>query len=388
MNINYGMMKQELIRLGLDEKRAAFLVSKFQDEDFGTVTDAEAEWALKRGFIPNRVAIYGLTEENYRSYLSDLDYFMMHPLNNHFRIWINDKLTTKYVLSGSDVAAYMPAYYLYIENDGQYTYLADAPESIAKDKDFIRNLLTLKGELVLKSNNGAGGAGFVHLELRGTEIYKNGKCISESDYEALLPKLNGYVITEYIHQHKELNSIYDGAEQVLRIIVCKNVKKDKTGSDSFSTLAAYTRFGTAKCESIVNMPDGGIDVPYDENGVLRKYGIMLKKNCEDGNNLLTHHPNTNFRFEGYQLPNYAMVKEAVEKTCRYLSSLDWFGFDVIIADDGVKYTEINTLPDIDYAQYVSGPFLVTQEAKDFFAKKKTKTYPEDALWTIVKKCME
>ena len=41
-------------------------------------------WALERGFKPSSILLYGLNEENYSQYLSDVDYMRLHPLNNHF----------------------------------------------------------------------------------------------------------------------------------------------------------------------------------------------------------------------------------------------------------------------------------------------------------------
>lgn len=32
-------------------------------------------WAQKRGFLSDKIAFYGLTEENYKDYLSDFDYY-------------------------------------------------------------------------------------------------------------------------------------------------------------------------------------------------------------------------------------------------------------------------------------------------------------------------
>ncbi|WP_368041268.1 hypothetical protein [Gordonibacter massiliensis (ex Traore et al. 2017)] len=93
-------------------------------------------------------------------------------------------------------------------------------------------------------------------------------------------------------------------------------------------------------------------------------------------------------FSGFRLPNYEQAKSAVLETCAYLSSLDYFGFDVIISQDGVKFCEINTLPEMDTGQAVCGPALVTEEAKKFFESRKTKAYPKDLLLKLVMECQE
>ena len=98
-------------------------------------------WAVKRGFYPSRKELYGLNESNYKRYLSDIDYKKLYPLNNSFQIWLDDKLTTKYVLQDTRYKDYMPKYFIYIENDGCYSYLMDFDEHINKDSDSLLNLL-------------------------------------------------------------------------------------------------------------------------------------------------------------------------------------------------------------------------------------------------------
>ena len=84
---------------GMDYKWATMFVKKLADDEKQYKADeATKEWALKRGFYPGRVELYGLTEENYRYYMPDYSYFMLHPINHHFRKWL-DKLTLKYVLN-------------------------------------------------------------------------------------------------------------------------------------------------------------------------------------------------------------------------------------------------------------------------------------------------
>ena len=70
-------------------------------------------WAVRRGFYPSRIELYGLNESNYKMYLSDLDYRKIFPLNNSFQKWLDDKLTTKYVFQDARIIDFMPQYYIY-----------------------------------------------------------------------------------------------------------------------------------------------------------------------------------------------------------------------------------------------------------------------------------
>ena len=125
-----------------------FVKKLADDEEAFEMSADEKQWALSKGFYPGRIKLYGLTDENYFDYLPEWMYFMLHPINHHFKIWVNDKLTLKYILNGSDSESLMPEYYLYVENDGNYTYLMDAPKNIKKDRNFIFNLLKEKKALL------------------------------------------------------------------------------------------------------------------------------------------------------------------------------------------------------------------------------------------------
>ena len=150
------------------------------DEVAFELSEDEKKWAMQKGFYPGRIKLYGLTEENYKDYSPDFNYFMLHPLNHHFKIWVNDKLTLKYILNSNGCESSMPEYYLYVENDGTYTYLMDAPEHIAKDENFIYNLLQEKCCLAMKPNSGtSGGRGFIKLEQREDGLYYNAKGMVE-----------------------------------------------------------------------------------------------------------------------------------------------------------------------------------------------------------------
>ena len=65
-------------------------------------------WAHAHGFFAETVACLGITDENADDYLTDYDYFRVWPLNSWQRVWINDKLTLKYMFSGTDYDRYLP----------------------------------------------------------------------------------------------------------------------------------------------------------------------------------------------------------------------------------------------------------------------------------------
>ena len=110
---NYDVLLGKMRALGMDYRWAEMFVNKLRDDEKEyPVEDVEVKkWALERGFYPGRVELYGLTDNNYMDFVPDYQYFMLHPMNNHFLKWL-DKTTLKYVLNSNGCESVMPEYYV------------------------------------------------------------------------------------------------------------------------------------------------------------------------------------------------------------------------------------------------------------------------------------
>ena len=379
---NYELFLEKVRALGMDYKWAKMFVKKLSDDEKAFPTTKEtAEWALKRGFYPGRVELYGLTEENYRDYVPDYNYFMLHPLNNHFLKWL-DKTTLKYVLNSNGCEETMPDYYVYVENDGSFTYLMDAPEHIEKNEDFLMNLLKYKGILAMKPNSGtSGGLGFIKLELRNGELYENNKPIEMSRFIEIRDSMRNYIITEYAHQHSELAKIWPDSECTLRVIMAKNPKEDLYSESTWSCAVSYARFGTSVNGGASNLSSGGVGVGFDfETGKYKDFCIRYKRFCPDGVWRLEKHPDTKIEWKASVLPNWQYVRKQIDNLCQHVSSLDYLGLDIIITEDGMKLCEINSHPAMDYEQIMCGPTLAKKDIRHFFEQKGMFKYDCEALY--------
>lgn len=334
-------------------------------------------WAIEHGFFPSSILLYNLTDENINLYLSDLDYMRMHPINNHFAFWINDKITLKNIFASpiksiSKPETYynmMPEYYLYIENDGHYSYLMDSPSKIRKDENYLLNLLKDKKCLALKPSNGGGGFGFVKLEYENNGILWNDALINESQFKINQLELKGYIVTEYLKQHKSFDSICDKSACTLRVVVVKNIQDTYSGG-KLEIVASYARFGTEASEGACNMHAGAVAISY--NSETGEYGdeFFRYRGFADGDQTrFLRHPDSHVTLKGKKLPKYEDVKDVVLTACSYLSSLDYFGVDVVITDDTIKILEINSLPAMSTPQVLVGPMYTIPAAKTFFQKK-------------------
>ncbi len=387
---NYEKLLEEVRNLGMDYRWSRMFVKKLSDDEKAfPVSDEQRKWALERGFYPGRVVLYGLTEDNYQDYVPDFNYFMLHPMNNHFLKWL-DKTTLKYVLNSNGCGDAMPEYYVYVENDGSFTYLMDCPSHIEKDADFLVNLLKYKGVLAMKPNSGtSGGLGFIKLELRGNQILENNKPIDMARVLEIRDTMRNYIVTEYCRQHHELAQVWPDSECTLRVIMGKDPKKDLYGQATWSCAVSYARFGTSVNGGASNLSSGGVGVGFDfETGKYNDFCIRYKRYCPDGKWMLEKHPDTNVEWKTSGLPNWALVRSKIDAICQHVSSLDYLGLDIIITEDGMKLCEINSHPAMDYEQIMCGPTLAKKKIRTFFQHKGLFNYDGKALYEAYLRCQE
>lgn len=388
---NYDKLLEEVRNLGMDYKWSRMFVKKLRDDEAAfPVADIEKrKWALERGFYPGRIELYGLTEDNYRDYVPDFQYFMLHPMNNHFLKWL-DKTTLKYVLNSNGCESTMPKYYIYVENDGSFTYLMDSPEYIEKNQDYLWNLLEDKKVLAMKPNSGtSGGFGFIKLELKDSRLYENNKEINMERFTEIRDSMRNYIVTEYVHQHEELAKVWPDSECTLRVIMAKNPKESLYEPATWSCAVSYARFGTSINGGASNLSSGGVGVGFDfETGKYNDFAIRYKRYCADGNYLLEKHPDTDVEWSTTGLPNWSAVREKIDAVCQQVSSLDYLGLDVIITEDGMKLCEINSHPAIDYEQIMCGPTLKREKVRKFFEYKGLYNHDATAFCQAYMNCQE
>lgn len=296
----------------------------------------EKRWAYKHGFLSYRLEQYGITEDNYKDFISDYDYRYLRHINNKYRVWLEDKITVKYICS--DYNQFFPQYYYHISvRNGQKRIipLMDCPEGFGTDFEDIFRLVEKVGVLACKPQRGSQGEGFYKFSYHNGKYYLNHKESSKDEvYEILNNEESQYLITEYIQMHSSLKKIYDGAVNTLRIIVFKkDGKTPEIGN-------AYMRFGSSKTGAVDNMGAGGMFVQVDiETGRFHNGKIITE------NNILpcSHHPDTGELIEGI-LPNWDIVKQGVIDLSYAMPQLEYLGFDVAISEDGMKLPEINRAP--------------------------------------------
>ena len=389
--VNYEKMRDLLIQKGMHPRIVKLFLKKFKiEEEIYKGDEVLREWAMTKGFFPSRVDLYSLNDDNYKNFMPDYVDFMLHPYNNHFVIWINDKLTLKYTL-GRDFTDIMPEYYLYVENNGEYTYLQDTPDEIEKNEEFILNLLKNKKTLIIKPNSStSGGEGVMKVEWACDGIRINNKeIVSIPAFKERIKNIGNNIVTEYVHQHSELKKIWPDSECTLRIIMVKLPKEDLYSKSTWKCIVSYARFGTSISGGTSNVSQGGIGIGFDfETGRYNPFGVRYRQYCPDGEWRFYEHPDTHVIWQNETLPNWDYVRDTIYKVCNHYGSLSHLGFDVIITEKGFVFCEINSKPALNYEQVICAPILTSDENIAYFKSKGMDAINRSEFYTIYKECQE
>ena len=291
---------------------------------------ADRKWAYKRGFFPWRIQQYGLTDENYKSIISDDDYYYLYPLNNRYRMWIDDKLTIKYLLAPFD--RFLPRYYYHLMKERGVMRLMDCPQGYNSSVEDVISLLRDKGQLAAKMTAGTYGIGFYKLESSDGCFFVNGERKTEEDFRAFLLSLSDYIITEFVEMHSTLKKLNSRAVNTVRVTVI-----NEHGSDPFIAFS-FMRIGTKKSGIVDNTAQGGMVCKVDvDTGRFYDAETLI----DHVYHKVTHHPDTNELLEG-TLPNWDLVKNSIIEISKYLPQLTWLGYDIAITEDGFSIIEINS----------------------------------------------
>lgn len=294
-------------------------------------------WAYGHGFLSYRLKQYGITRENYREFISDFEYKWLRHINSKYRYWMEDKITVKYI--ASEFGECFPGYYYHISlknGSNKIIPMMDCPEGYGADYEDIFRLAEEKGVLALKPDEGSHGEGFYKWSVEDGKHFLNHQEATKEQILGILQNVNNqYLVTEYIQMHPQISRIYSGAVNTIRMIV---FKKDGRHAEIGN---AYMRFGSKKTGAVDNMGAGGMFARIDiETGKYYDAKIIEHNSIQD----CPYHPDTGVKIEGI-LPNWEKVKNMIIEIADGIPQLEYFGFDLALTEDGIKFPEINRFPD-------------------------------------------
>lgn len=349
------IVKRFMRSRGYSEYFSLILVKEIiKDLSCKDTTIKQKLWAYKRGFISDKIKNYNLTEENYKYFLSDFDYYKLYPINStEWSRYIDDKLTTKYVLSAFN--EFLPKYFFNIINKDLIIPLNDYTNKKKVCIEDVLDLLKEEGVLALKLCSGSHGVGFYKISYANNKFFIDDKEINYTNLAEFLNTLNGYLVTEYISSHNQFKRIYSESTNTVRVMV---INEDGV---SPKIVNSFIRFGTSLTGSVDNAAQGGITAIVDINT-----GKYFNAKVKEGNRIVDcpKHPDTKVNIEGI-IPNWQLVKDKLIEISYYLPGLKYMGFDIAITEDSFKIIEINSHQDIKLYQYYY-PLLKKNEVSNFF----------------------
>lgn len=319
-------------------------------KDFTTNKDTtfgQKMWAYRHGFLSYRLLQYGITKENHEEFISDFEYKWLRHINPKYRKWMEDKITVKYICS--DYNECFPEYYYHIickNGNNKVISMMDLPEGYTNSFEDIFKLVEEKGVLALKPDEGSHGDGFYKFTCEDGKYQLNYKDVTKQQVLDILEDIeNQYLVTEYINMCDELKAVYDGAVNTVRMIVFKKDGREPQIGN------AYVRFGSKATGAVDNVGAGGMTATIDvATGHFHDAKIVLSNSIED----CPIHPDTGVPIDGY-LPHWEEVKKQVLDVTRSIKQLEFFGVDLAVTNEGIKFPEINRFPDYPAVEKYTKP---------------------------------
>lgn len=306
-----------------------------EDNQTAHTTRAQKRWAHKRGFYSYRIAQYGLTEENYRSFLSDYQYKRLRPLNPGFQKWFWNKTNLPDILA--DYSEHLPRYFFRIlVSNGRQRIFGYQGRGECSWQNVI-DCLDRERELAMKPAVGSHGKGFFHLHREDDSVYRvNDRPCTRGELEDFFCGLDtDYIVTEYIRMHPYLEEIYSGVTGTVRLMVlCRQGQA--------SIRYGYFRIGTSFTGATDNIAYGGLVVPLDVQTGTFSGAELLREHqflpCPV-------HPDTGREIRG-QMPHWQQLVDEICRISRNLSPLEYLGYDVVVTEGGFKILEVNLHQDL------------------------------------------
>ena len=162
----------------------------------------------------------------------------------------------------------------------------------------------------------------------------------DTDYHTLTNRLmdgKQYLVEEAVKQHPEMNVLYPGSVNTLRIVTLMVDNQPHF-------LYALLRVGNGHSH-VDNISSGGMYTLIDSNGALQFPAF-----CDKTGQYYDKHPITGTQFTGFTVPLFKQAVQLCLNATKVKPGLAYIGWDVAITEDGPVLIEGNILPGYDMAQ--------------------------------------
>ncbi len=162
----------------------------------------------------------------------------------------------------------------------------------------------------------------------------------ETDLEELYARLRGKgsaLIEERIVQHPEMNRLYSGAVNTIRLVTINNGKE-------IAVVFAFLRVGNGN-RVVDNLNSGGMAAPIDP-----ETGVVTHPAADKDYKAYDYHPATGTKFVGFQIPKFQEAVELAKNAATVEPRMGYVGWDIAITPEGLCLVEANSFPGHDILQ--------------------------------------
>jgi len=298
------------------------------------------------GYLADQYVLYDFKHNDKKEFLSEFDWYRSRYINEPFDFAFNNKVICQEIL---EQHIRMPKNY-FIKNKG---ILYDFEQGMKSYEDvldcLIKNIKLVIKPFALGKGNG------VHVLYYDKECYYiDSKEVAEEECIAFLKSRDGYIVSEFIHQHRYADQLFSETANTIRVVTIRDIDTHR-----FKIYFAVQRIGTASTIPVDNGSKGGLVAKID----LEK-GTLSEARCLHDLNVYTCHPDSGNPIEDVCIPDWDSVKEEILALCEKLPYMDMIAWDVMITEEGICIIEANTSSGVNILQLWGGQRK--QELGDFF----------------------
>lgn len=289
------------------------------------------------GYLADQTVLYDFKNNDRSEYLSEFDWYRSRYINEPFDFAFNNKVVCTEILKHF---IRMPENY-FIKNKGN---ILDFQGGLKSCED-VYEVLKAQRRLIIKPFALGKGNGVHLISMDDADsIRMDQEVCSKEKLYSFLEERDGYIISEYMHQHRYASGLYDKTVNTIRLITMRDVK-----THEFKIFFAVQRIGTSATIPVDNGSKGGLVSKIDLDT-----GILSEARCLHDLDTYYVHPDSHAAIKGVRIPNWQELKEEVLTAANKAPYMDFIAWDILVTEDGICVIEANTSSGVNIIQLWGG----------------------------------
>jgi hypothetical protein len=295
-------------------------LAELRDRRFGW---RDKLWAWRRGFLADSAALFELTDETWRDYLSDYARENRAVLLNGLPLLFDQKLALRaillqhgfqqaetFALIGTTDAQLRP-----LTADARAVSFAQVEHAMQQDG----------GPFIVKPQDSGFGHGVALVAaISGELVRRRGR--QTRPYRVAASR-GATLVERAVPQHAFWRALFPDSANTMRLLTMWT-----PGDPAPFIAAAGQRIGASDTAPTDNFAGGGMAAPIDlETGRL---GEARRRTAAGRPERLTHHPESGARIAGAELPYWDRVRSTVLRAASLLGIARYVGWDVLVDEHG------------------------------------------------------